>query len=139
MNKDALKIFYKGVNSFNDKKFYDAHEYFEEIWIEHDLDDRLFVQGLIQLSVAFFHITNRNRNGAMGLFKKSISKLNRYLDTSQLVVNINDVIKSVSLFKSWAKLSHLAILVGFFFALAEKAAYLSLLSFALSPTVSVND
>ena len=94
MNKNALKIFHDGVQSFNSKRFYDAHEHFEEIWTEHDLDDRVFIQGLIQLSVAFFHITNKNRNGAIGLFKKSISKLDRYLNTTQLVVNINDVIKS---------------------------------------------
>jgi len=94
MNKDALILFYNGIDSFNRKRFYDAHEYFEEIWIEYDLDDRVFIQGLIQLSVAFFHITNKNKNGAMGLFKKSISKLDKYLDTPQLVVNINDVIKS---------------------------------------------
>ena len=94
MNKHALKIFHDGIDSFNNKRFYDAHESFEEIWIEHDLDDRVFIQGLIQLSVAFFHITNKNRNGAIGLFRKSISKLDRYLDTTQLVVNINDVIKS---------------------------------------------
>jgi len=94
MNKNTLKFFYNGIDSFNSKRFYDAHEYFEEIWIEHDLDDRVFVQGLIQLSVAFFHITNNNKNGAIGLFKKSISKLDRYVDTSQIVVNINDVIKS---------------------------------------------
>ena len=80
MNQDALKFFYKGIDSFNRREFYDAHEYFEEIWTNYQLDDRIFIQGLIQLSVAYFHITNSNKNGAMGLFKKSLSKLDSYLN-----------------------------------------------------------
>ena len=52
---------------------------------------------MIQLSVAYFHISNSNKNGALGLFKKSLNKLNKYLDTSQLIININDVIKSAEI------------------------------------------
>ena len=94
MNKSTLKIFYRGVDSFNNKDYYDAHEYFEEIWTEHKLEDRVFIQALIQLSVAYFHITNSNKNGAMGLFKKSIKKLDLYIDTIQIISNINDIIKA---------------------------------------------
>ena len=94
MNKSTLKIFYRGVDSFNNKDYYDAHEYFEEIWTEHELEDRVFIQALIQLSVAYFHITNSNKNGAMGLFKKSIKKLDLYIDTIQIISNINDIIKA---------------------------------------------
>ena len=74
--------------------YYDAHEYFEEIWTDHELEDRIFIQALIQLSVAYFHITNSNKNGAMGLFKKSIKKLDLYIDTIQIISNINDIIKA---------------------------------------------
>ena len=94
MNKSTLKIFYRGVDSFNNKDYYDAHEYFEEIWTDHKLEDRVFIQALIQLSVAYFHITNSNKNGAMGLFKKSIKKLDLYIDTIQIISNINDIIKA---------------------------------------------
>ena len=80
MKEDQIikNIFKKGVKSFNHRNFYRAHEYFEEIWVEHKVDDRLFIQSLIQLSVAYFHISNVNKNGAVGLFKKSIQKLNSY-------------------------------------------------------------
>ena len=97
MNKEAKKLFYRGVYYFNIKDYYEAHEYFEEIWTDYKLEDRLFIQALIQLSVAYFHISNSNKNGALGLFKKSLNKLNKYLDTSQLVININDVIKSAEI------------------------------------------
>ena len=94
MNHELKRLFIRGVESFNQKKYYDAHEYFEEMWIGYKLDDRLFIQALLQLSVAYFHISNSNKNGALGLFKKSINKLDAYLDTYQDISNINSVIES---------------------------------------------
>jgi len=94
LNLELKRLFIRGVESFNQKKYYDAHEYFEEMWIGYKLDDRLFIQALLQLSVAYFHISNLNKNGALGLFKKSISKLDTYLDTYQDISNINSVIES---------------------------------------------
>ena len=94
MNTKVKELFIKGIESFNQKEYYDAHEYFEEMWINYKLEDKIFIQALLQLSVAYFHISNSNKNGALGLFKKSISKLDRYLDTYQDIININSVIKS---------------------------------------------
>ena len=94
MNEEVKQLFYKGVDSFNKKNYYDAHEYFEKMWTEHKLEDKLFIQALIQLSVAYFHISNFNKNGAIGLFKKTFSKLNKYVNDTKLIININDVIKS---------------------------------------------
>ncbi len=94
MNPELKILFINGIESFNQKKYYDAHEYFEEMWIDYKLEDKLFIQALLQLSVAYFHISNSNKNGAIGLFKKSISKLDTYLDTCQDISNINSVIKS---------------------------------------------
>ena len=68
----------KGLKAFNEKNFYDAHEYWEEIWTEHRLPDAKFVQGLIQLSVGFYHLTNLNLNGARGLFRKCQGKFENY-------------------------------------------------------------
>ena len=94
MDEEVKQLFYKGIDSFNTKDYYQAHEYFEEMWTEYKLKDKLFIQTLIQLSVAYFHISNSNKNGAIGLFKKTLSKLNKYTDSSDLIININDVIKS---------------------------------------------
>ena len=93
--EDAVsKLFIKGLNEFNSKNFYDSHEHFEDIWTNYVIEDRLFVQALIQLAVAYFHISNDNKNGAVSLFKKTISKLDNYIDSDKLILNINDVIKS---------------------------------------------
>ena len=71
-------LFQKGLQAFNEKNFYDAHEYWEEIWTEYRLPDAKFVQGLIQLSVGFYHLTNQNLNGARGLFKKCQNKFKNH-------------------------------------------------------------
>ena len=55
INKEDL-LFQQGVQAFNERKFYDAHEYWEELWLEYKLDDAKFIQGLIQLSVSYFHL-----------------------------------------------------------------------------------
>ena len=71
--------------------FYDAHEYLEELWSEYHLKDRLFVQGLIQLAVAYYHITNQNIKGARSLFNKCLSKLNQFPDNHRNL-NMDEVI-----------------------------------------------
>ena len=72
------KLFKRGVKAFNHKKYYDAHEYWEDLWTDYRLEDAKFIQGLIQLSVGYFHITNSNINGAKGLFTKCLPKLQLY-------------------------------------------------------------
>ena len=83
-------IFNKGIDKFNSHRFYEAHEFWEEIWTDYRLSDAKFIQAMIQLSVGCFHITNMNLNGAKGLFKKS---QNKFLNFEGFVrgVNISEV------------------------------------------------
>ena len=39
-------LFQKGMDAFNKRKFYDAHEYWEELWLDYQLNDAMFIQGL---------------------------------------------------------------------------------------------
>ena len=94
-------LFIKGVKLFNDKKFYDAHEYWEELWLEYHLSDKKFVQGLIQMTVAYYHLSTGNKKGALSLFNKSLDKMklfipsNRGMDVKQIIDSINDSIVMV--------------------------------------------
>ena len=38
------KLFQKGIDAFNDKCFYDAHEYWEELWLDYKLTDAKFTK-----------------------------------------------------------------------------------------------
>ena len=84
-------LFQRGLDAFNARAYFDAHEHWEELWSEYQLPDRLFIQGLIQMAVGCFHVTNDNLNGARGLFSKALPKLeafqpeHRYLDVTSIV------------------------------------------------------
>lgn len=92
MNKANMEeiILFEGIEYFNKKKFYDAHESWELLWTEYPLKDALYIQGLIQLSVAYFHITNINLTGSKNLFNKCLPKLkkfpNRHRDLNNLEI-----------------------------------------------------
>ena len=90
-NNIKEKLFVDGITLFNEKKFYDAHEIWEELWSEYRLKDDLFIQGLIQLSVAFFHITNLNLKGSSNLFKKCLPKLKKF-PINHRNINVSEII-----------------------------------------------
>ena len=92
---DEEKLFLNGIKAFNRKKYYEAHEHWEEIWTELNVDDSIFIQGLIQLSVGFFHITNSNIKGAKSLFRKSMNKLIQYKPLHRNI-NVDELIECAS-------------------------------------------
>ena len=77
MNNDE-GLFQKGLDAFNNRQFYDAHEFWEELWLGYKLDDAKFIQGLIQLAVSYFHFFNKNLNGARSMMKKCLTKFESY-------------------------------------------------------------
>ena len=66
------------MEAFNNRQFYAAHEYWEELWLDYKLDDAQFIQGLIQLAVSYFHFYNGNINGARSMIKKCLKKFEIY-------------------------------------------------------------
>ena len=94
-------LFMMGLKLFNDKQFYDAHEYWEELWLEYHLQDKKFIQGLIQLTVAYYHLSTGNTKGALSLLNKSLDKMelflpdNRGVDVDLIVKAIKESIKTI--------------------------------------------
>ena len=97
MTKEDI-LFQKGIDAFNKRCFYDAHEYWEELWLDYKLKDATFIQGLIQLAVSYFHFFNQNLNGARSMLKKCLKKINsievaRGIDVIELKSQICNVQK----------------------------------------------
>ena len=97
MKKEDV-LFNKGIEAFNNRQFYDAHEYWEELWLDYKLDDAQFIQGLIQLAVSYFHFFNQNLNGARSMLKKCLIKIDsievtRGIDVIELKSQICNVQK----------------------------------------------
>lgn len=70
INLETLNRKYEsGIALFNRGEFFDAHEVWEELWMECLASERRFVQALIQASVALHHFERDNHTGAARLFR----------------------------------------------------------------------
>ncbi|MGH9746134.1 MAG: DUF309 domain-containing protein [Candidatus Acidiferrales bacterium] len=75
---ERKKKFKVGLAHFNAKKFFEAHELWEEIWLLEAEPEKTFLQGLIQVSAAFHHHQRGNPDGAESLLASGIVKLSRF-------------------------------------------------------------
>ncbi len=60
--------YWKGVEHFNKREYYDAHEIWEELWHEEHGEAHDFVQGLIQFATALHHFEDSNLKGTRLLY-----------------------------------------------------------------------
>jgi predicted metal-dependent hydrolase len=80
MSDDALpEDFWRGVEQFNQHQFYDCHDTLEALWMEAGQPDKTFYQGILQISVAFYHLGNHNWRGAVILLGEGDNRLRPYL------------------------------------------------------------
>ena len=77
----------KGIAEFNRGDYFECHETLEDVWMLEAGEDKRFYQGIIQLSVGFFHLLSHNFRGAESQWEKGIAKLADY-DDEHLGVNL---------------------------------------------------
>ena len=96
MNEDEKKemLYFKGLQAYEEKEFFEAHELWEELWSEYYLTDRTLIQGLIQLAVSFVHLGNGNLNGAKSLLNKSAEKFSSFSGVHR-GINIDNLKKQI--------------------------------------------
>jgi uncharacterized protein len=73
--------FLQGVELFNSRDFYKAHDPWESLWLERFGEEKDFIQGLILTTVALHHYTRGNHRGARSRFRLALDKLENYPDT----------------------------------------------------------
>ena len=73
--KLLAEFFQQGIDLFNEGKFFECHEAWEEVWKRSDGDAKLFYQGIIQAAVAILHAQRGNLTGAASLYSKASAKL----------------------------------------------------------------
>ena len=94
--------FIKALDLFNSEDWYSAHDAFEELWHETYGPERNTIQGLLQISVAQFHLCQGNRNGAAILFGEALGRLGK-LGTPDLGLDVDRLCQCV---KKRLKLIH---------------------------------
>ena len=72
------RLFLKGLDAFNSGHFYEAHEHWEEVWLETLNPEKMFLQGLIQVAAAFHHYSRANRQGTENLLRAGLTKVERF-------------------------------------------------------------
>lgn len=75
------EAFARAVAEFNRRAFFECHDTLEEVWQGLRGPGRDLLQGLIQVAVAFYHLTNGNAEGARSLFGRAQKRLSRYPDS----------------------------------------------------------
>lgn len=78
LDEDERRLFAKGIEEFNGGYYFECHDTLEELWTGVRGPSRDFFQGLIQISVAFYHLTRGNDEGARRLLDRGLARLDRY-------------------------------------------------------------
>jgi predicted metal-dependent hydrolase len=76
MSREQQEALDRGINLFNDQRFFEAHEEWEQEWrLMKEGEDKTFFQGLIYAAASFLHYTRRECAGATELLNWSLSSL----------------------------------------------------------------
>ena len=88
--------FWVGIEQFNQREYYACHDTLEAIWMDAETMNKGFYQGILQIAVGLYHLTNLNWQGAAILIGEGIHRLNSYedsyggIDIAELVNQAND-------------------------------------------------
>ena len=95
LSPEDWEEFSHGVRLFNNGKFWNSHEAWEQVWLRHDEDERLFFQGMIQLAAAYHHlVAKKNFRGLVNNFEKAYQKLVLF-QPEYLGVSVKPLIKFI--------------------------------------------
>ena len=91
----------KGIEYFNTGYYFEAHDTFEEIWMDERGEDVRFYQGLVQLATGFYHLRMDNLKGAESQLSKGFTKLEKYkpryrnLELTELLIQVAVCLDSI--------------------------------------------
>lgn len=68
----------QAIDLFNSSQWYAAHDLFEELWHEFHGPLRAMLQGIIQISVAEYHLENGNIRGSTLLMAEGLNHLQSF-------------------------------------------------------------
>src|SRR5438067_4067521 len=67
-----------GIEHFNARRFFQAHETWETAWHPSPADERDFWQGVAQVAVGFTHYQRGNPKGSVTLLQRGARKIAKY-------------------------------------------------------------
>ena len=67
-----------GISLFNAHEFWHAHEAWEQDWLVAAEPHKQFLQGLIQLAAAYYHVQRGTFSGGVRLFDAALRRLGEF-------------------------------------------------------------
>ncbi len=95
--KSLSEFFDEGIDLFNEGKFFECHEAWEEVWKRSEGEAKLFYQGIIQAAVAILHAQRGNLNGAASMYAKASAKLD-HLPAEHMGIALGDLREALKKF-----------------------------------------
>ncbi|MBD2356138.1 DUF309 domain-containing protein [Tolypothrix sp. FACHB-123] len=101
MSETMPQEFWLGVEQFNSAQFYACHDTLEALWIEASEPEKSFYQGILQIAVALYHLSNQNWRGAVILLGEGSNRLRRYpgnyagIDLEALLTQTVDLLQAL--------------------------------------------
>jgi predicted metal-dependent hydrolase len=91
----------RGVTLFNEGRFFEAHEPWEEIWRSTDPEPRDLFQGLVQLAAGLYHWRERGKAApAARLLARGLRRL-RSLRPAALGIDLDALLTAVEPWQRW--------------------------------------
>ena len=73
----------RGIEQFNEGRYWEAHETLEALWRAEPRPLRDLYQGILQVGIAFHHLRERNYAGAVKVFRRGLPRLRALPETCQ--------------------------------------------------------
>ncbi len=89
------ELLLRGVAEFNEGRFRDSHETWEELWKDTPYPERLFLLALTKLGAGFAHALRRNDKGMRSQLTEAVRILRAFapgyagVDTQRLIADVN--------------------------------------------------
>jgi len=72
---ERARLMEEGRRAFNRAEFYEAHEFWEEVWLELEDPEHAWVQAMIQIATGLHKLQRDRPDVCMTLLAKALSKL----------------------------------------------------------------
>jgi hypothetical protein len=98
--EERERLFREGIELFNQGRFYDSHEVWEEIWRSTTPEPKDLFQGLIQVAAALHQFALDRREAPRRTLAKARQRLELYAPTA-LGLDLADLLEQVGFWQSW--------------------------------------
>ena len=68
----------EGLQCYRSGEFFLAHEHWEGVWLTCEEPDKTFLQALIQITAAFYHLQCKNFRGTASLLRAALRRLDAF-------------------------------------------------------------